>query len=119
MFPKYDIDKIKYSVGDGTFEKAVDLYTNKKIKKFQFHGNGFSAIVEGTKSYNVYVSLTSINNGGCDCYLGQNGVLCKHIVALAIHAVLGGAKMKKEDMSPVGEMQVCDIIGELNEEELV
>lgn len=115
MFPKYDIDKIKYSVDDITFEKAVDLYNNKKVKNFQFYGQGFSAIVEGTKKYNVGVSLTDINRGACDCYLGQNGVLCKHIIALGIYAVLGGTKMKKEDMKPIGELKPSDIIGELNE----
>lgn len=118
MFPKYDIDKIKYSVDDITFEKAVDLYNNKKVKNFQFYSNGFAAIVEGTQKYHVHVSLTNINRGVCDCYLGQNGILCKHIIALGIYAVLGGTKMKKEDMEPIGELKLRGIIGELNEEEL-
>jgi len=34
---------------------------------------------------------------------------------LGIYAVLGGTKMKKEDMKPIGELKPSDIIGELNE----
>src|SRR3989344_1137069 len=97
MLPKYDLDKIKYATDAPTFEKAVDLYEKGKITRFEEELNGFFAIVLGTKSYKVYVDNRHYDQGNCECYLGQNDALCKHMVAVAIRVVTGGKPLTDED----------------------
>jgi hypothetical protein len=118
MFPRYDIEKIKFAVDDQTFQKGVDLYERKKIKDFQEDFKGFSAIVVGSQPYQVHVSNEYFNRGRCSCYLGENNTLCKHIVALAIYAVLRGDKISLKDKEIIGDIKCSGVMGELNPEEL-
>jgi len=118
MFPNYDIEKIKFAVDDQTFQKAVELYEDNKVKNFIDDFIGFGAIVEGGQNYRVYVRANNFSRGMCSCYLGQNGTLCKHMVALAIYAVLRGGKISLEDKESVGEVSCSGDLGELDKEEL-
>ncbi len=118
MFPRYNIEKIKFAVDNQTFQKAVELYEAKKIKNFQEDFKFFSATVVGTKPYRTVVSADNFNRGGCSCYLGENNILCKHMVALAIYAVLRGDKISEEDKGVIGEVKWSGNVGELNLEEL-
>src|SRR3990167_8492848 len=97
MRPKYDLDKIKFATDASTFEKAVDLYEKGKITRFKEELNGFFATVLGTKPYKVYVDNRHYDQGDCECYLGQNDALCKHMVAVAIRAVAGGKTLTDEN----------------------
>jgi len=106
MSPKYTLDKIKFSTDPKTFLKAVDLYEKGKVTQFKNGVNAYSAIVVGTKPYRVSVEARNFTLGSCECYLGQTDVLCKHLVALAISAVMGGKKMKEEDKKII-EGPVC------------
>jgi len=115
---KYDIDKIKFSVEPKTFKRAIKLYESGKVKKFKEDECGFFAVVSGTDDYEVCVSKKNLNNGYCNCYMGKNDFLCKHMVALAICGVLGGRKMKKEEKEIVAEPFCSSKKGILNEEEL-
>ncbi|MDD2935491.1 MAG: hypothetical protein PHX25_03405 [Candidatus Pacebacteria bacterium] len=118
MQPKYDLKKIKVSVDEKTFERAVGLHKSGKIKNFKFSPRGCSAIVEGKNTYSVFVSNTDIYRGACDCYVAQNkNELCKHMVATAIYAILGGEEIKEEDVRPV-EFVCSGKLGKLNTEEL-
>ncbi len=51
----------------------------------------------GSFKYEVYVSTKNYDEGTCTCYLGQNNTLCKHMVAVAIFAVLRGRKLTMEE----------------------
>jgi len=115
--PAYDIDKIKYGTDAPTFEKALDLYGKGKVTGFEEMAKGFSAVVLGTHPYHVSVSSRNYDRGGCDCYLGQNGILCKHIVALAICAVKRGLPLIEEDREIVRGPACSGKRGELDEEE--
>ncbi len=118
MKPKYTLDKIKFSIDPGTYERAVALYENNKIKEFEDDGCvGYSAIVQGTQAYEVYVHARSFDLGSCDCYLGQNNTLCKHMVAVAIYAVMNGKPLKEEDKQQA-EVGCSGVKGELSEEDL-
>ncbi len=97
MRPKYDLDKIKFATDGPTFEKAVDLYDKERVTRFKEELNGFFATVLGTKPYKVYVGNRRYDQGDCECYLGQNYMLCKHMVAVAIRAVTGGKLLSEED----------------------
>lgn len=108
MPPKYDLDKIKFATDAPTFERAVGIYELGGIKDFEDVGFGFSAKIRGSGGnfYQVYISAKQYDRGNCDCYLGQNDTLCKHMVALAIYSVKGGKPLTDQDRQHVLEI-VC------------
>lgn len=118
MPPAFDLDKIKFATDAATFKKAVDLYESGKVKHFKEDLNGFFATVLGTKPYKVYVDRRYYDQGDCDCYLGQNETLCKHMVAVAIYAVMGGNKLSEENKELVDGPKCSGRLGELSKEEL-
>ena len=118
MPPKYDLDKIKFATDGPTFEKAVDLYEKGKVTKFEEGIGGYSAVVIGTKPYRVSVEARRYDYGHCECYLGQNDMLCKHMVALAIYATTGGKKLSDEDKRLVSQAACSGRLGELSKGEL-
>lgn len=97
MRTRYDISKIKYATGSPVWERAVALYESGKVTEFEDQETNFTAIVLGGNPYNVWVSADRYDIGDCACYLGQNEELCKHIVALAIHAVIGGRPLSDKE----------------------
>ncbi|MFC1613588.1 SWIM zinc finger domain-containing protein [Patescibacteria group bacterium] len=119
MKPSYDLDKIKFATDQPTYERAVDLYESKKVTKFKEDFRGYTAVVLGTQPYQVSVSARYYDHGDCECYLGQNDRLCKHMVAVAIYAVKNGEKLSKEDKELVDCPECSGEIGELSKEELV
>jgi hypothetical protein len=118
MRPKYDLEKIKYTTDRPTFEKAVALYENGKITQFEEGIGSYSAIVLGTKPYRVSVEARRYDYGHCECYLGQNYTLCKHMVAVAIYAVKEGQPLTDEDKRLVTQSTCSGKLGMLNKEEL-
>ena len=118
MLLKYDLDKIKFATDAPTFEKAVDLYEKGKVTKFEEELNGFFATILGTKPYKVYVGNRHYDRGDCECYLGQSDTLCKHMVAVAIYAVMGGKPLNEEDKRLVSKVVCSGRPGELSKEEL-
>lgn len=118
MPPSYTIDKIKFATDPRTYEKAIALYESGKVKFFKEEINGFFATVLGTKSYQVYVDNRRYDQGDCDCYLGQNEILCKHMVAVAIRAVAGGMPLRDEDKRRLFQPVCSGQPGELSKEEL-
>lgn len=97
MFPKYDMDKIKFATDSPTFQKAVDLYERGCVTKFRDQFDGYSAVVIGRSPYQVFVSSRIFDIGNCTCYLGVNDTLCKHMIAVAIYAVKNGKILTNED----------------------
>ena len=118
MPPKYDFNKIKFATDPPTFEKAVDLYEDGKVKNFKEGIGSYSAIVEGGKNYHVAIEARRFGLGHCDCYMGQNDYLCKHMVALSIYAVLGGKPITAEDKKMNNEPQCGGRLGELSKTEI-
>jgi len=118
MSPKYNLDKIKFATDPQTFEKAVALYESGKVTQFEESIGAYSAIVLGTKSYRVSVEARRYDYGHCECYLGQTGVLCKHQVATAICAVMGGKKLSSDDKTIIIEPKCSRKLGELSKEDL-
>lgn len=72
----------------------------------------------GTKPYRVSVSGRNYEHGHCTCYLGEKGTLCKHMVALAIHAVMNGKPLDDKDREFSRGVECSGRCGELNKEEL-
>ena len=118
MPPKFTLDKIKFATDGPTFERAVDLYEKGKVTKFEEGIGAYSAVVLGTKPYRVSVEARRYDYGHCECYLGQNDTLCKHMVAIAIRAVTGGKPLSEEDKRQVSQVICSGRLGELSKSEL-
>lgn len=118
MIPQFDLNKIKFSTDRATFERAVSLYEKKKVTKFESDGYGFSAIVLGTHPYKVYVHAKQHDRGMCECYLGQNDTLCKHMVAVALYALAGGDEIEESEKEFIDTPVCSGKLGELDKEEL-
>ncbi len=118
MFPSYNLDKIKYATDGPTFERAVGLYEGGKVTKFQETLDGFSAVVLGSKPYSVLVEARHFDRGSCDCYVGQHDTVCKHMVAVAIQAVMGGRPLDDEDKRLVSQVTCSGQLGVLSSEKL-
>jgi hypothetical protein len=116
--PKFDLDKIKFATDAPTFQKAVALYEGGKVTQFKEEIRVYSAVVIGTKPYRVSVEARRYDYGHCECYLGQNDTLCKHVVAVAMYAVKGGKPLSDDDKRQVSQVTCSGRLGELNKEEL-
>ncbi len=121
MPPKYDLDKIKFATDGPTFEKAVSIYESGGVKSFRDNElSSFLAKVRGSGEnfYEVFVSARHYDEGNCNCYLGQNDTLCKHMVAVAIYAVKSGKPLTDEDRHLVSQPTCGGKLGILNKSEL-
>ena len=116
--PSFDLDKIKLTTDGSTFEKAVGLYESDKVTQFKEGIGSYSAIVLGTKPYRVSVNVRHYDLGFCECYLGQNDTLCKHMVVVSIYAVMRGKKLTDEDKKLISNPICSGKLGTLNKNEL-
>lgn len=114
----YDLEKIKFGLDEGTWQRAVGLYESSKVIGFQDTGVTFSAKVQGTHLYEVFVSKKRYENGHCTCYLGQNNILCKHIIAVAIYGLKRGSPLTEEEKTQHNEVEFSGKTGELNQDDL-
>lgn len=118
MDVKYTLDRIKFSVDEGTWVKAVGLYEGKKIKNFRDTGFTFTANVEGTHLYTVIVSKKRHTDGDCTCHLGQNDILCKHMIAVGIHGLKKGKPLTEKEKIQQNEIIFSGKTGEINQDTL-
>lgn len=85
--PKFTYRDVRYSVDDALFSRALKLFTGKKIVDFRHDLAGYSAKVLGTQSYTVHVAQRAVDYGLCDCYMGKNDILCKHMIAVGLEVL--------------------------------
>ncbi len=114
----YDLKKIKFATDEATYQRAVDLYESGKVTEVKEAFGDFTAVVLGTQSYRVSVSGRNYKLGHCTCYLGEKGTLCKHMVAMALYAVLNGKPLTAEDKQQRNEVKRSDRREALNNDEL-
>lgn len=118
MPPAFDLNKIKFATDEATFRRAVDLYERGKVAEVKDSPGGLRAVVQGTQPYHVSVACRDYRIGHCTCYVGEKGTLCKHMVALALHAVLNGGPLGAEDKQQRNEIKLSGRRGVLTDEEL-
>ncbi len=118
LAPHYDLDKIKYATDGPTYDRAAGLYEQNKVTKFKADHGGFFAVVLGTKPYDVFVSDRFHNRGNCNCYLGQEDTLCKHLIAVAIYAVKKGAPLADAERQYLRTPICSGELGTLSEDEM-
>lgn len=114
----YDLNKIKFATDEATYQRGVGLYERGKVKKVEEAFGDYSAVVQGAKPYRVSVSGRRYQDATCECYLGERGTLCKHVVALALHAVMDGQPLKSEDKQQTSEIKCSDKREALSKDEL-
>ena len=98
--PKFTFDDAKFAGGPATFTRAQNLYLSGKIENIKENPFGYSAIVHGTHSYEVSISLKRVDDGYCTCYLGKNDRLCKHMLALALAVLFASGKAVESMAGP-------------------
>src|SRR3989338_11188478 len=118
MPPTFDLNKIKFTTDETTYQRAVDLYESGKVTDVKEAFGDFTAVVLGTKPYRVSVSGRRFKDAHCTCYLGEKGTLCKHAVALALYAVMAGQPLSSEDKNQRQEVKFSGRKEELNNNEL-
>jgi len=118
MIPSFDLDKIKFATDQPTYQKAVVLYESGKVTRFETGIGSYSATVLGTRPYRVSIEARRFGLGNCECYLGQQDTLCKHMVAVSIYAVMGGKKLSPEEKKQVSSPICSGKLGELGKNEL-
>ena len=116
--PDFTLDKIKFATDKPTFEKAVALYTSGKVTKVEEGIRAYTAIVLGTKPYTVSVEARRYDYGHCTCYLGANGTLCKHMVALAIYVVQDGKLLTIDDKKQIQNPTCSNRLGNVSDSSL-
>ncbi|CAN5667851.1 hypothetical protein BH23PAT2_BH23PAT2_00820 [soil metagenome] len=103
---KFTYSDIKFADSEGMFQRALDLFCAAKVTKFASHPRGFNAVVKGGSNYHVSISSKKIDDGACDCYMGQDGQLCKHLLALGLF-VLQQNGMIDERGQPTGNAKLA------------
>lgn len=121
MPPSFTLDKVKFATDPATFERAVDIYESGGVIDFDDNGHSFTAKVRGSRGsfYDVVVLAGYYDRGDCNCYLGERETLCKHMVAVALYALLGGKKLPAEAKEIITAPKCTGQLGELSKEELV
>jgi len=95
--PGFDLEKIKSGTDKATFERGVKLYEYNKVTQFEEIPTAFTAIVQGTEPYRVNMEARNFKLCDCTCYLGRNNTLCKHIIAVALYALLRGKDLNEDN----------------------
>jgi len=94
------------------FDRAQELFEDGKVKKIIETPHGYSANVQGTHLYHVSISDQHIDRSDCDCYMGQNDELCKHILALGIAVLHKSGKIEEKNDPPANLEEVKQQVGQ-------
>ena len=116
--PDFILDKIKFGTDEATFEKAVALYRGGKVTQVREGIRSYSGVILGTKPYRVSVEARNFKYSFCNCYLGENGTLCKHMIALALFVVKNGEPLTESESIQITVPSCSNIIRQLSVEEL-
>ena len=116
--PAPGLDKIKFATDAPTWGRALALYENGKITNFKSDKVGYSATVHGGHQYHVFVSAHRYDEGSCNCYLGQNDTLCKHMVAVALYAMKGGDPLNDKEKQLLSAPVCSGKLGKLGNKEV-
>lgn len=117
--PDFTLDKIKFATDGSTFENAVALYECGKVATVEEGIRSYIGVVIGSKPYRVSVEARRYDYGHCTCYLGANGTLCKHMVALAIYVVQDGKPLSVDDKKLVQNSTCSGRLGNLSRDHLL
>ena len=82
---RFTYEDLVSGVNERIFARARALCKTDKVTDFRLTYRGdLTALVHGTERYSVLVSRTAFDHGSCTCYMGEEGELCKHMIAVAL-----------------------------------
>lgn len=80
-----DPDWLRRTAGWRNWERGVAYAEDRRVGPVRVIPGGFAATVAGSRAYEVCLLATAAGpTWACDCPLGQDGELCKHVVALGV-----------------------------------
>ena len=97
----------------------MDLCETGKVGSFQDAEFTYTANVQGTHLYQVFVSKKTYTDGNCTCYLGQNNTLCKHMIAVAIYGLKNGKPLTEEEKTQHNKIKFSGKAGEITQDKLL
>ncbi len=103
--PKFSYSDVKFAEDEGIFTRAKKLFSSGRVRDLAATHDGYQAVVMGTSPYKVRLSSKRIDYADCDCYMGQNDQLCKHVLALSL-AVLAECGGVTSDGEPTAQFAV-------------
>lgn len=118
MQPRYTVEQIKFASNPDTFSRAVEIYENGGVENFQEQISCYTAKVKGKNSYSVGIENRNFRLGNCDCYMGKNNYLCKHLIALGIYAVLRGKPLDQKLKQDTSVLEFTNHLGQFSPQEL-
>lgn len=98
--PKFSLADVQYSCGERMYDRAKKLCETGKVQSFEDCVFSYTATVLGTEPYSVVVSDKKIDQGDCNCYMGERDEMCKHMLAVALTALERSGKLDKEETKP-------------------
>lgn len=114
-FPNFEGDIPKKLISRG-----FDYYEQDQVEEVEVLDDGeFSAIVQGTEEYEVYIKLgkNKVENQTCTCpYFEDWDNVCKHIVAVLYY--IRDAEMHKEEYTTNITEEIKDLLAETKSKEL-
>jgi hypothetical protein len=121
--PAFTLTDVQCAVDAELFERARTLYEKGGVRHFTEHFDGYDAEVTsargGSGAYHVHVSQHDIDRGFCNCYMGRDNVLCKHMLAVGLFALYRGAIIPHEDVHSIPDTPVSSgVMRELSSEEV-
>jgi hypothetical protein len=79
--PKFTLQDVRYATDESIVARAEKLFSQGKVKITSHSPSVYRGIVKGSQLYQVWLSPRSIEEGDCECYMGQRGEFCKHLLA--------------------------------------
>lgn len=90
--------------GDRSFERGLAYFRHGAVERLVCHDNRVTARVVGTENYTVKLWPNGRRlDWSCTCPLGQDGQLCKHLVATGLAWLASGSGKRKQ---PAPEIEV-------------
>ena len=78
---------------DGSWERGVGYFRQGRVRSLLRDGDRIDATVSGTRDYRVVLRLKNGKlDGECSCPMGEDGVFCKHCVAVGLTYLDAGAE---------------------------
>ncbi len=115
----FDLETLKFSVGESTYQKGIDLYEAGKVQNFQVYDESTCvASMTGGSEYMIVLSPKKFSHSDCNCYIGQNNQYCKHLVAVALHFLKKGEPLTPQEKEYISSLRCSEQRGELSPEAL-
>lgn len=101
------------------FEQKIRIrgkeYAYYYVSDYIADENGYSATVNGSENYKVYISA-DYKNMSCTCPYAKDGKNCKHMAAVLYYAELLEKQKKKKNVKPKKNQSVKNFVNQLKME---